>query len=449
MSMDEDRIRLVLELTGSDTVEHATAKLAELKTETTALDVSMAGLGGTMKPSGNLGQGLLQGSYAIQDFTSQLGTRGLAGALGAVQNNIPGILASMGAGAGLAGVISVVAVGAGALYENWDKLSGLFGKTKEKIPELKEGLEGLKESIKEIGDSIEKLEKQAKEGGLNLFDTEKLATLRGLKKEGEQRESDEKLVSGIGGNASKRSREVQAAVKTALAEAGGGDVTAENLAMNTGMSGRDATAVVADAIRGNTSALKELMQGAPTFATQYNIVSPEAKERNERAKKGLKEEGEFQNRRLKEIEQANREKKADQDNIDQTLIEDAQLNERELEKDKREREQADRIKEREAKAAARQAEKAADPLEQLRKIRDENEGRVAREAISQWNAGGRQESEDDLKRIIRDALDRLPSNNGNIGESIRQAVNAGYMKGMMDREADRKRIEQFTESFMQ
>ena len=39
-----------------------------------------------------MGMSMMATSYAVQDFTSQLDTRGLAGAISAVQNNIPGML---------------------------------------------------------------------------------------------------------------------------------------------------------------------------------------------------------------------------------------------------------------------------------------------------------------------------------------------------------------------
>lgn len=88
---------------------------------------------------GASGYGILGASYAVQDFTSQLGTRGLGGALGAIQNNIPILIASLGAGAGLAGAVSIVAVGVGLLYDNWGKLKDYWtgGETEKEAERMK------------------------------------------------------------------------------------------------------------------------------------------------------------------------------------------------------------------------------------------------------------------------------------------------------------------------
>ena len=69
----------------------------------------------------DFGRTILNTSFAVQDFTSQLGTRGLAGALGAVQNNIPMILTGLGMGAGLSGVVSIASVGVGVLANSLSK----------------------------------------------------------------------------------------------------------------------------------------------------------------------------------------------------------------------------------------------------------------------------------------------------------------------------------------
>lgn len=109
----------------------------------------------TGKPGGgggNMGQGLLGASYAVQDFTSQLGTRGLVGALGAIQNNIPQILMSLGAGAGLTGVISVAAVALGALLPLLSKAFG--GETQEQIDAAKKKVEEFTEGVKKAHEAF-------------------------------------------------------------------------------------------------------------------------------------------------------------------------------------------------------------------------------------------------------------------------------------------------------
>jgi hypothetical protein len=116
-----------------------------------ATTTQMASAGGGTR---NLGQALLTASFATQDFTSQLGTRGLGGALGAIQNNIPMLLVGLGVGAGLTGVLSVLSIGAGAVYDNWDKIATLWrdGETLREAERQKE----LAKSIDSVREATEK-----------------------------------------------------------------------------------------------------------------------------------------------------------------------------------------------------------------------------------------------------------------------------------------------------
>lgn len=457
--MSDETIRLILELTGSSSIDEAAAKLTHLKstvgetaqsydvldrkvgefevearkatraedeavraaiehtqaqralnqvleesvTATKSVVISAGGLGQTMHPSGEFGRGILQGSYAIQDFTSQLGTRGLAGALGAIQNNIPGILAGLGAGAGLAGALSVLSVGAGLLYEHWDKLTGLFTTTKEKLPELKEGLDGLKDSLKDIDDQIDKLEKQAKAGGLNIFDEEKLARLRGLKAEGLQRQADERIVAGIGENASRRSLEIQTAVKQAIAEAGGGNAVAQNLAMNLGLTGREATAVVAGAMRGNLADLATLQGGAPTFAGQYAAISPEAKGRQ-------RQEAAIVADQIAELEQEQKARDRRNKQAEMLTEQGRQIEQRTFHERDREQEQ-DRVR---GQREAQRAEKAA-PLR-------EAEAAVSRAARESGIGLTGEQVTEAAKRAL-DAVQQNVSANDAIAGSIAAVLN--------------------------
>lgn len=118
--------------------------------------------------SARMGRGALEASYAIQDFTSQLGDRGLAGALNAVQNNIPGILMGFGVGGAITAGISVVSVGAGLLYQNWDKLHTLWssdetGKEAERVKHLAEETEKANKAVEKQFEGISK--EQAAPGG--------------------------------------------------------------------------------------------------------------------------------------------------------------------------------------------------------------------------------------------------------------------------------------------
>lgn len=102
--------------------------LQRLGIETQVAASASAKMGHELGKDGNFGRGVQSAAFAIQDFTSVLGTQGFGRALGAVQNNIPIVVASLGAGAGLAGAISIVSIGVGLLIDNWDKLTGAWGK---------------------------------------------------------------------------------------------------------------------------------------------------------------------------------------------------------------------------------------------------------------------------------------------------------------------------------
>lgn len=120
---------------------------------------------------GMSGGGILQASYAVQDFTAVLsGGQGLDRAIMSVQNNIPGLLMALGMSGGLAGVVSLVSVGIGALVPLIERMWGAFD-DKEAAERAKERLKELQAEIKKAHDAFQKLaeaptdpEKQAAEG---------------------------------------------------------------------------------------------------------------------------------------------------------------------------------------------------------------------------------------------------------------------------------------------
>jgi hypothetical protein len=94
----------------------------------------------------NFGSTVLYASYAVQDFTSQLGTRGLAGAFAAIQNNIPQILVGLGVGGGLTGILSVAAVALGAFSDKLIAMPEDAKKAADALKDLKEKADKLRES---------------------------------------------------------------------------------------------------------------------------------------------------------------------------------------------------------------------------------------------------------------------------------------------------------------
>jgi hypothetical protein len=103
----------------------------------------------------DLGRTFLQTSYAVQDFTSVMGTQGLGRAFASIQNNIPLLLMGLGAGAGLTGVLSVLSVGVGQLVDHWGDLVHWWqgGQTAEEAARMKE----LAKQTEEAAKSAEKL----------------------------------------------------------------------------------------------------------------------------------------------------------------------------------------------------------------------------------------------------------------------------------------------------
>ena len=110
--------------------------------ETTSVVTTLAPqISGPTKGSSGLGRSAMAASYAFQDFTSQLGTRGFAGALSAIQNNIPGILAGFGIGGTVIAGISAGAVALGLVVDNISKMNaeaskGALEKAKKDLEEL-------------------------------------------------------------------------------------------------------------------------------------------------------------------------------------------------------------------------------------------------------------------------------------------------------------------------
>ena len=135
----------------------ATAQIAALDAQVKQTTASAVRMGGTVDkavaPTRNLGQAALEGSRALEDL--QYG-------LGGVINNVPSLVSALGGPMGLAGVISVVAVGSFQLYKNWDAVSGAFGSS---VAEFK----AVKGAIQDLGDEFnDNLNKRMSEGRTTL-----------------------------------------------------------------------------------------------------------------------------------------------------------------------------------------------------------------------------------------------------------------------------------------
>lgn len=104
--------------------------------------------GGAASASRNLGGAVLEVSRAVED--SQYGLRG-------IQNNLPGLVTMLGGGPGLAGVLSLAAVGGTLLYES-------LGKVKEEAADS-EAIDKLAAKFKKIAETGKELAEERKKLG--------------------------------------------------------------------------------------------------------------------------------------------------------------------------------------------------------------------------------------------------------------------------------------------
>ena len=125
-----------------------TAELARLNAQVAGLrlEQATAGMNTLAGGSRNMGRAVLDGSRALEDLQY-----GVAGVL----NNIPGLISSLGGPAGLAGAVSLVAVGAKILYDHWDDLAGAFGQGHVKTQA--EQMEDLGKQTAKTADELKRL----------------------------------------------------------------------------------------------------------------------------------------------------------------------------------------------------------------------------------------------------------------------------------------------------
>lgn len=170
MATDDEIIKLILQIQGQQEAKRAAEEVGKLQKQVLAMGSTMAATDPQMLALGrrlddtrtkavalekqfglagggsrNMGAAILEGSRALEDLQY-----GIAGVL----NNIPGLVQMLGGGAGMAGAISAVAVGATILYKNWDSILGLFGETAEKIDPSKTAVENLTDRVNKLKEAI-------------------------------------------------------------------------------------------------------------------------------------------------------------------------------------------------------------------------------------------------------------------------------------------------------
>lgn len=157
MITDQELLQLVVETKGQAEVEKLSGSVKKLDSDLKNAKKSAKELDDSTK---KLGRGVLELSRAIED--AQYGFKG-------VVNNIPQLVTALGFGAGLAGAVSLVAIGVNQLINNWDKLSSAFGGTspiKSAADQMKELAENTARTADETGKLL-KLEEQQEQANAN------------------------------------------------------------------------------------------------------------------------------------------------------------------------------------------------------------------------------------------------------------------------------------------
>ncbi len=139
MASEQDIWELIVKTVGQEDLKKLEAGLKDLNE--TASDVGET-TEKAAKGSRNMGGAALEASRALEDL--QYG-------IGGVLNNLPGLVAQLGGGAGLAGAISLLAIGATQVAKHWPELMELFGNTKP-IQDATADIKDLEKEIKALED---------------------------------------------------------------------------------------------------------------------------------------------------------------------------------------------------------------------------------------------------------------------------------------------------------
>lgn len=243
----------ITDTSASDRASGATYRYAQ------SLRAADGGLGKVGQSGGNAAYGLLRLSQAVED--AQYG-------FSAIVNNIPGIVMSLGGGPGLAGAVSILAVGVNQLVSHWDLLKSTFDQTTP------------------IGKAIKQVEDLAKSFGFASDEAAK------LKKAEEDRKKATEEIHGIKDRgASDRGQ----GIGEAITAVGGGPKAVDALMNKLTQQGLKLdpkgmelargqySKLLSDAMKGEGTAIERLMKEARGTALGPKIdeFSPETKRKHE------------------------------------------------------------------------------------------------------------------------------------------------------------------------
>lgn len=410
----------------------------------------------TTRANGDLGRGVLQTSYAVQDFTSVLsGGGGFARALGSVQNNIPVLLTGLGLGAGLAGAVSLVSVGFAAAIP---LIQQFAGESKEAAEEAKKAADAL-ERFRNLKTAPEEAAAKRVDDVTKKFGGENI--VRGI---------DETLRS-------RAASQYEPFARAEIAETGTLSMTFDEWMAQAGKQNEEYRNRLVERMRTDPSARAEVVGMArerrgnfrPGFAEALGRTMPDAIEAAEKQARDAdqftaqaegirdaqqnarKKAAELQSRQAEQATAqaegivANREarEKAKEKKLHerrQQLLHDQKVEEEGIEQEEEEKDRAAKQDERNKVRAAKQFERMNDPTNQLAALQGQREDAVTREALSQWNAGGRRESPDELRAIVRQAVENMPRVGDDLGDAIQMAVQMIHAKVQRDLQQQAARV---------
>lgn len=274
------------------------AKANSLQSQLGEAGAKARGAGGM---AGTSALGWLMLSQAVED--SQFG-------IGAVVNNIPGIVMAFTGNAGLAAGASLAAVAINQLAKHWGDLQGWLGQGFPQ-PALT-GADLLAEKVKKLGDELEELRKK---GRLTFDELQRLKDLPLLLKQAKESESSARELESALNAPSKKESARGAGFKEAIAEQG--RQARDTIIEAFGGDAAKAEQLMIDAIHGDAEARRQILDalhsafgGKSSLESQIRSNMPETKEAKEQ---GDKEWGDIEESAKRDEERIQKRNKAAKD----------------------------------------------------------------------------------------------------------------------------------------
>jgi hypothetical protein len=231
MATEEEIFQLIYKYLGEDEARKFEAALDRQKTKT---DELTAATDKTSKGTANMGRTMLETGRIVQDFAQ--------GGIGGVLNNIEGLVAALGLGSGLAGVLTIVGVGIALLKQPLMDLASSLLESGEKSKNWGTALQQVDRDLKDV---TRELDEYTKKQSLSNEEVDKANELSArqiaLEKEKKRLEEEKKNVEKLRGLQTPEEEEARKARTEAVTAAlgGGAERQATVAALATQMSAED------------------------------------------------------------------------------------------------------------------------------------------------------------------------------------------------------------------